>query len=109
MRPFRLLLICLAAFASGAVSAQQTGNLSGSISDENGAGLPGATVTLTGAAGPARQVTNGTGQFLVQGLAPGSYRLKAHVEGFVDVTLPEPLAIAAGPNSITIRMSPLRE
>ena len=108
MRSLRLLLICLAALACDAVSAQQTGNLSGSVSDENGAGLPGTTVTLTGAGAPTTQVTNGTGQFLVQGLAPGSYRLKAHVEGFADVTLPEPLAIGAGQNSITIRMSPLR-
>ena len=108
MRPLRLLLLVFVVLAPAA-PAQQTGMLNGSVSDENGAALPNATVTLTGAGAPITQTANGTGQFSFKDLAPGSYRLRARVEGFSDKTLPDALAIKAGPNAVTIRMQPLRE
>jgi hypothetical protein len=108
MRLLRLLLFAFAVLAPAA-PAQQTGTLNGSVSDENGAALPNASVTLTGAGAPITQTANGTGQFSFKGLATGSYRLRAQVEGFADKTLPDAVAIKAGDNAITIRMQPLRE
>jgi protocatechuate 3,4-dioxygenase beta subunit len=109
MRTFRQFFLVFVLLASGTASGQQLATLNGSVSDENGAALPNATVTLTGAGAPITQTANGTGQFSFRGLAPGSYRLRAQVEGFSDKTLPDTLVIKTGDNAITIRMQPLRE
>jgi Carboxypeptidase regulatory-like domain len=108
MRFFQRLLCVFVLLVPIDVVAQQTGELSGRITDVDGAALPGATITLTGAQGRAVQVSNGTGQYRFQGLSPGSYRVGAQVEGFSDVTLPDPLAIKAGPNAIDFHMRPER-
>ena len=108
MRFFQLLLCVVVLLAPIDVVAQQTGDLGGRVSDVDGAALPGAAVTLTGAGGRTVQVSNGTGQYRFQGLSPGSYRVAVHVEGFSDMTLPEPVAIKAGQNSIDFHMRPER-
>jgi hypothetical protein len=72
-----LLTICGSAFAQ-----LQSGNLYGTVNDEGGAGLPGVTVTLTGAGAPQVQVTNERGQFRFLSLSPGDYSVKAELEGF---------------------------
>jgi protocatechuate 3,4-dioxygenase beta subunit len=108
MRFCQRLLCVLVLLVPIDVVAQQTGELTGRITDVDGAALPGATVTLTGEGGRTVQVSNGTGQYRFQGLSPGSYRVGAHVEGFSDVTLPDPLAIKAGRNAIDFHMRPER-
>ena len=107
MRAIGRLLFLLLIVLSSAAPAQPSGSLAGSVSDENGAALPAASVTLTGAAGSSTQATSGSGQFRFQGLAPGDYQLKVHVEGFADHTLAVP--IRPEQNAITIRMRALRE
>ena len=107
MRAFGRLLSFLLLVLASTAPAQQAGSLAGSVTDENGAPLPAASVSLTGAAGTSTQATNGSGQFRFQGLAPGDYRLKVHVEGFADNTLALP--IRPEQNAITIRMRALRE
>jgi protocatechuate 3,4-dioxygenase beta subunit len=107
MHTFGRLLVVFLGLICGAALGQPTSSLNGSVSDENGAALPAATITLTGADGPATQATNGTGQFRFQGLAPGDYRLVARVEGFDPVSLA--IAIRADQNAITIRMRAQRE
>ncbi len=54
------LSIC---FSGGTFAQLQTGNLYGTVEDDQGAPLPGATVTLTGGAHPQVQVTDAQGQF----------------------------------------------
>jgi protocatechuate 3,4-dioxygenase beta subunit len=108
MRFFQQLLCVVVLLAPIDVVAQQTGDLGGRVTDVDGAALPGATVTLTGAGGRAVQVSNGNGHYRFQGLSPGSYRVGARVEGFSDVTFPEPVAIKAGQNSIDFHMRPER-
>jgi hypothetical protein len=73
----------------GAAFAQlQTGNLFGKVVDEQGAALPGVTVTLTGQSAPQVQVTDATGVFRFPGLSPASYQLKAELEGFSTIEYP---------------------
>jgi hypothetical protein len=64
--------------------AQQTrGTLRGVISDELGATIVGATVTLTDANGLEKTTTtNGEGAYVFSGLAPGKYLLRAAATGF---------------------------
>ena len=72
----RLLLILV--FCAGVALGQQgTGSLKGQVSDEFGGVIVGATVVAVNANGVAKTVTtNGEGNFVLNGLAPGKYTIK---------------------------------
>jgi hypothetical protein len=75
-----VLLLTLALPAAGQV---QSGNIYGTVlSAADKSPLPGATVTLTGTGAPQVQVTDAQGKFRFLGLSPGSYLVKAEIEGF---------------------------
>jgi len=92
--------------AGGTAFAQlQTGNLYGTVTDDKGAALPGVTVTTTGGGAPQVQVTNAQGQFRFLGLAPGSYQMKAELEGFSTIDYPN-IVINVGRNTqIEVKLS----
>lgn len=96
--------------STGAAFAQlQSGNLYGTVSDNQGAALPGATVTLTGIGAPQVQVTNAEGEFRFLGLSPGGYQLKAELEGFSTVDYPN-ITISVGRNTtIEVTLNPALE
>ena len=75
------LVLCL---ASTAVWAQSTAQISGRVSDQSGAVLPGVEVTATQAdTGLTRTVvTNETGSYTMPNLPIGPYRLEATLPGF---------------------------
>ena len=75
------LLIVLSA---ALVAAQQTrGSLRGVITDELGAVIVGANVTLTDATGTQKKTTtNGDGVYTFAGLAPGKYTIQAVAPNF---------------------------
>ena len=85
------------------VAAQGRVNLRGSVNDEAGAVIVGATVTLTNPSGGApKTATSGAdGGYVFTGLTPGKYMIYAEAGGFsasepveVDVTTrPDPLVI----------------
>src|ERR1043165_7412509 len=70
--------------AATLVAAQQArGTLRGSITDELGAVIVGANVTLTDANGAQKKTTtNGEGVYNFTGLAPGKYMVQAVAQGF---------------------------
>src|SRR6185369_14534795 len=88
---FALIVMLAAAFAA---AQQARGTLRGLISDELGAAIVGANVTLTDSSGAQKKTTtNGEGVYSFAGLAPGKYTLQASAPGFalsekkeVDVT-----------------------
>src|SRR5512138_2494820 len=82
------LLLCIAAGASLAEAQVITATIRGRVVDEQGAVLPGATVT-------AKQLdtntvktatTGGLGQYLVPSLPAGRYELTISLQGFATVT-----------------------
>src|SRR5829696_4600253 len=76
-----LFIILLA--AAFAVAQQTRGTLRGLITDELGAAIVGANVTLTDATGTQKKTTtNGEGVYSFAGLAPGKYSLQAIAPGF---------------------------
>lgn len=108
-RPWaRVLAVVVSLLVAGVAHAQlQTGNLYGSVVDEQGASLPGVTVTLKGGGAPQVQVTNAKGQFRFLGLGPGSHVLKAALEGFSTVEYPN-IVINVGRNTtieVTMQMA----
>jgi outer membrane receptor protein involved in Fe transport len=77
-----LLLACVLA-STGLASAQgTTGTISGRILDSQGLAVPGATVTVTGPQGMRNAVTDSEGRFNVPFLTPGTYSLRAELQGF---------------------------
>src|SRR5437763_2177833 len=86
-RSFRLFvfLIVVSAIAASVASAQVTGSIAGTVRDASGAVLPGATVTVKGAALQRESVTTTTspeGTYRVPLVPPGAYDVSVELSGF---------------------------
>ncbi len=83
VRVWKWLVVLL--FSATAAAAQQgTSELRGRVVDDQGAVLPGVTVTVTNqATGMFREtVSSNDGSFIASGLVPGTYRATAELQGF---------------------------
>lgn len=88
LRRIILLLFCLTLITSAAHAQRLTGTIRGTISDDTGAPLPGATVTITSEAligGPQVITTDEDGHYRFPGLPPGAYNVTYQMEGFQTV------------------------
>lgn len=83
--------------ATGVWAQVDTGTVSGTVSDSQGASLPGVTVTVTNMATSQGRtvVTDGEGRYRVTALQPSQYSVKAELTGFADVVRPS-IAVAVG-------------
>src|SRR5438128_2154081 len=75
-------MLLLAAVAAPARAQTLTGTISGVIKDEQGAVLPGVTVTLAGKQGSRTTVTDTSGLYRFPGLESGAYSVTADLSGF---------------------------
>ena len=79
----RIGLVMALLLASVSLYAQETtGTVRGRIVDAQGLAIPGVTVTATGAQGAKTTVTDGEGRFNIPFLTPGSYTVRAELQGF---------------------------
>src|SRR5437773_9655847 len=84
----RLIAVALVAFfATGVATASaqsQVGEIFGKVTDQSGATLPGATVTVTGPVllQPLTAVTSETGTYQFPRLEIGSYTVRFELAGF---------------------------
>src|SRR6266576_3686069 len=98
MKPSRVLRIVFLSIVLGCVgpdfSQSSTGSISGTVTDQNNAVVPGATVfgknTETGFVRPA--VTNSSGLYRLTNIPPGPYEITIEAAGFkkyerADITL----------------------
>jgi Carboxypeptidase regulatory-like domain len=77
------LLLSLALLAAGPVLAQvQTGDLTGTVRDDQGQPLAGATISVSGLGAPRVQTSSDQGTFRFVGLSPGTYAVTAELDGF---------------------------
>ena len=97
------------------ISAQSgNGSLRGKIVDEQGAAMPGATVTATSpqALTPVVAVTDGTGEYRLANLPPGTYTLKVELAGF-SIVIREGILLRAAANfqvdELTMKLGSLEE
>src|SRR5690349_20865470 len=90
---------------SVSVSAQQArGTLRGAITDELGAVIVGATVTLTDATGLEKKTTtNGEGVYTFAGLPLGSYKIQTVSPGFTESD-PTAVEIKGGRQTLDITL-----
>src|ERR1051325_11222709 len=83
LRHFAGALLIIVLSTAVAFAQQARGTLRGTVSDELGAAIVGATVTLIDATGVEKTaVTNGEGVYTFSGLAPGKYVVRANAAGF---------------------------
>src|SRR5262245_18592747 len=80
---FISLLVANAAFA-------QNGQLSGTVTDQTGALIPGVSITATNTATGVvtTTLTNDSGAYTFPSLQPGVYRMSAELPGFQTSTVP---------------------
>ena len=97
------------------ISAQSgNGSLRGKIVDEQGAAMPGATVTASSpqALTPVVAVTDGTGEYRLANLPPGTYTLKVELAGF-SIVIREGILLRASANfqvdELTMKLGSLEE
>ena len=64
------------------VAQETTGTVRGRIQDAQGLSVPGVTVTVTGVQGSQNAVTDPDGRFNFPFLTPGTYRVRAELQGF---------------------------
>lgn len=82
-RPVILLVVIALAAAAFPLAAQSlTGSITGTVTDSQGAVLPGAAVTLTSKTGSRNSVTDGSGQYRFLALDPGTYSVQVALSGF---------------------------
>ncbi|HTV02086.1 MAG TPA: carboxypeptidase regulatory-like domain-containing protein, partial [Luteitalea sp.] len=87
------LLLC----ATPSWAQFETGSITGTVTDNSGGALPGATVTLRNLATNVTQVTvtNDSGAYEFFTLRVGRYEVKVELSGFTSATLPD-VALAIG-------------
>jgi hypothetical protein len=79
-----LLLAAVPLFAQGPAV-----QIKGTVSDQSGSVIPGATITVTGQGVTKTVSTNEIGVYTVSGLAPGKYTVRLSSFGFTPVVKPD--------------------
>jgi len=74
--------LCLAAASVFGQDVQTKGMIGGSVTDVNGAAVPGAKIVVTGQTGERTGTTNEAGNFRVENLEPGVYTVRVEQAGF---------------------------
>src|SRR5450756_271177 len=79
----RVLLSLVPLVVAAAAWAQETGSISGHVTDSTGLAVPGATVKVSGPQLPAGRtsVTTASGGYNFQRLLPGPYKVEATLQG----------------------------
>jgi hypothetical protein len=86
--------------------AQQPGSLRGQVTDEFGGALVGATVTAVNQTGVEKStVTNEEGNYVISGLTPGAYTVRAVANGFAVFEATDVEITAARRDPLDIKMS----
>ncbi len=96
------LLLCLPLTAS----AQFNASIQGTVTDNSGAVIPGATVTVTNTeTGKSQQVQSGEdGFYRVTGLPPGKYTVSVEVSGFKKKIIEEVVVNAEEPRGVDLKL-----
>src|SRR3954468_16260476 len=86
LRSIAATAVALALLVVPAARAQSTATLQGNVTDPQGSVMPGVSITVhnTATNQDRNVVTDAAGTYVAAALAPGSYEITAHIEGFQD-------------------------
>ncbi|MFL6334288.1 MAG: carboxypeptidase regulatory-like domain-containing protein [Pyrinomonadaceae bacterium] len=107
MRPMQIIAVVLL-LAVAAAGQTNKGGIAGTVLDQNGAAIPGATVTVTNAGTGQKQTvtTSDDGAFQVQSLDPVVYSITVEAQGFKTATVQSLKVDTATTASANILMEP---
>ena len=93
----RLLMACALVLTTASAAFAQIGggSITGTVQDDQGGVLPGASVTLAGSDRTTSSITDEAGKFRFLNLAPGPYTVSVALQGFSTVVR-EHVAVAVG-------------
>jgi len=95
LHSFAIVCLCAVVFAQS-----PTGSFKGKVTDQTGAVIPQASVTVVGADGKRTSATtDGAGTFEIGPLPPGSYTVFAHANGFASYQK-ESVVVTPGPAQV---------
>jgi hypothetical protein len=106
------LIVCLLATAGGfanralAQDIQTKGSIGGTVTDLNGAALPGANITVTGALGERTTTADSNGVFAVDNLTPGRYTVTAGNSGFKTAVASSIDVFIGRQSTLTLKLEP---
>ena len=99
------LLLMIVFTACVALGQQGAGALKGQVSDEFGGVIVGATVVAVNSTGVAKTATtNGEGNFVLNGLAPGKYTIKVTAIGFANYENAEVESVAGRTQQLDVTL-----
>jgi len=100
-----LVLMCVALMITAA-HAQYRGTLQGTVTDAQGAVIPGAKVTLTDKETnrTLEATTDGAGIYVLNGLAPRPYKMEVVKDGFKKKALDDITIIAEQNNALNVQL-----
>jgi hypothetical protein len=106
LKSFRGCIGLTALLFSSFAYAQFNASLSGTVTDQTGAVIPGATVTLRNTATQSLRTTtsSGEGTFQFSELPPGDYALNGTAKGFQSTSLDHVTLIAETPRNIDLKL-----
>src|SRR5262245_33003420 len=91
------ILLCISALVLAQDIATK-GGISGRVTDSAGAAIANAKITITGPTGDRTVTANAEGDFELQNLTPGSYKVKVEQSGFKSINVPG-VEVFVGKNS----------
>lgn len=85
---FRILIVSLIVFPLCAFAQQETGQIIGTVIDQNGAVVPSASITVTSVerGNQVNVQTSSEGAYVIPNLQPGLYDVTVKAQGFQDKT-----------------------
>jgi len=111
MKKSLLTLVVLLGLALPVAAQLATGNIYGTVTDESGAPLPGAIVSVTGVNGSSSTTAGSDGRFRVLNLSPGAYKVRTTLTGFSTVNR-DNVVVATGTNvdiPVTLKVASIEE
>ncbi len=102
----QVLLVVL--LVAAAMAQPRTGTLRGVLTDDSGAVIPAASISVSGNGAQRTAQTQADGSYTVSGLAPGQYTVHVAYPGFA--TVDRPVSLSAGANvQVPIQLSIVAE
>jgi hypothetical protein len=108
---FMIALVCLLAIsqiplasAASPVRQDPLGSLAGAVKDASGAVVPGAAISIESKELPSKRTAtaNSLGQFRVEALPPGDYRVSASAPGFSDAATELKVSVGSAPTVLLV-------
>jgi hypothetical protein len=107
LRKICFLLLAVALVITSALAQQTSGTVKGVLTDDSGAVIPAASISLLGNGAAKTAQTQADGSYVFLGVAPGNYTVRVAYPGFS--TVEKPVTVGATTLQVPIQLSVMAE